>query len=868
MSFMSITGKDLNRDLQVSTPSKKGSVRIGRVEHGQRSVDLMEELTLQGEDRDKDEALSLVPHSQFDKIAENVNQTIRELCLIYHHIGYSATETATKKSEIFTIIQDTISNFTHNLNRERSNIENECEWLRQQIRIILAMMGDNNGERSLSTLSRGIVFDDAAMYERGVRESRPRTGHGAQFHASSPFNVSKDVSLEYTLDDATVHHVYQEEVATPLTLLETKKQLNTIFLQLLTKFTEIFKMFNESLLAREDILDVIGANSHSSSVSKVWLESLPTREECEESRQLIARFETIMHQLSHSPQQHVDDAYIISSPRKERKDEEPALSPMRELREVDYKLVRMIRGLRITKITQELFAILQGEIEYCQGELESRMRAMYDTIARALELIALLALTETQLASLQRRYESEDAHTAPTASCNSTLGSCLLDCDTLRFIQSNPREFGLSSTHLEYIEGFYQVLHRLKESKQRKWDQYYGSCLTLWGKLGESREYIEEFLALNGLLSDESLSNFKHELNRLLVKRSQFIETFIAEAKREIEVMWDRLLYSHEQRQHFCAQHATDSPSLDSTTKETVLNKHDAELKRLQLEYHEKQVILDLYAELQSMLEDQEFLRESSRDLSRLLSKNSCKILLNEEKIRKRIHRGIPNTLKQLKAEVVAYNNARVSQNQKPFAVFGEDLFEKLIMIESQQHTKRPALRQGSQGQGNGRVFKRPLDRSPTHSAGATRGRSPAPRRLPRVGTERLHECSPSQAAGVVRAPAAARDSPSVRALKPLNVPLTETNVRHLSDSSSLASSRLSPLKTSFSSRLSMSPARDDKENSFCTKYSLSPIKVCEYVNGAADKVLVTDNTLESSTIIGEDYQTWRSERIRQLNIN
>jgi protein regulator of cytokinesis 1 len=868
MSFMSITGRDLNRDMQVLTPSKKRSLPIGRVDHRQRSVDLMEELTLQGEDRDKDEALSMMPHSQFDKIAENVNQTIRELCLIYHQIGYSATETATKKSEIFTIIQDTISNFTHNLNREKSNIENECEWLRQQIRIILAMMGDNNGERSLSTLSRGIVFDDAAMYESGVRESRARVNHGALFHACSPFNVSKDDSLEYTLDDATVNHVCQEEATAPLTLLDTKKQLNTIFLQLLTKFTEIFKMFVESLLARADILDVIGADSRSSSVSKVWLESLPTREECEESQHLIGRFETIMHQLSHSPQQHVDDAYIISSPRKEQKAEEPVLSPMRELREVDYKLVRMIRGLRITKITQELFVTLQAEIDYCQGELESRMRAMHDTIARALELIELLALNENQLASLQRRYESEDAHTAPTASCNSTLGSCLLDRDTLRFIQSNPREFGLSSTHLGYIDGFCQVLHRLKESKQRKWDQYYGSCLTLWGKLGESPEYIEKFLALNGLLSDESLSNFKHELNRLLVKRSQYIETFIAEAKRDIEAMWDRLLYSHEQRQHFCAQHVTDSPSLDSTTKETILNKHDAELKRLQLEYHEKQAILDLYAELQSMLEDQEFLRESSRDLSRLLSKNSCKILLNEEKIRKRIHRGIPNTLKQLKAEVVAYNNALVSQNQKPFTVFGEDLFEKLIIVESQQHTKRPALRQGSQGQSSGRVFKRPLDRSPTHSAGASRGRSPAPRRPPRGGTETLDDRSPTQAVGVKRAPAAAQDKPSMRALKPLNVPLTEANVRHLSDSSSLASSRLSPLKTSFSSRLSMSPARDDKENSFCTKYSLSPIKVCEYVNGAADKVLVTDNTLESSTIIGEDYQTWRSERIKQLNMD
>ena len=50
-----------------------------------------------------------------------------------------------------------------------------------------------------------------------------------------------------------------------------------------------------------------------------------------------------------------------------------------------------------------------------------------------------------------------------------------------------------------------------------------------------------------------------------------------------------------------------------------------------------------MYEELQELLKDQQFLIESSKDSSRLLSKNSCKILLNEEKLGRESTKLYPN---------------------------------------------------------------------------------------------------------------------------------------------------------------------------------------------------------------------------------
>mmetsp|Transcript_755 Transcript_755/g.878 ORF Transcript_755/g.878 Transcript_755/m.878 type:complete len:177 (+) Transcript_755:3-533(+) len=137
--------------------------------------------------------------------------------------------------------------------------------------------------------------------------------------------------------------------------------------------------------------------------------------------------------------------------------------------------------------------------------------------------------------------------------------------------------------------------------------------------------------------------------------------------------------------------------------------------------------------------------------------------------------------------------------------------------------------------------------------------------------------------------------------LQPLNSPLTFNNdetTRIFHDNDDITNhsniSKLSPLKfnTSLnidnainnrSERADFTPIQkygfidssyiDDRENKDMNmnKYTLSPIKVIaigeENKENEDMNVKTSKNmTCDSSTIIGDDYQAWRNERIRQLN--
>ncbi|CAK7896308.1 hypothetical protein CAAN1_04S07712 [[Candida] anglica] len=901
MSFMSITGRDLNRDTSILnvhhpiTPTKKSSRITSRMlEEPGDSMEL--ETTLAEENYYKES------HNQFGKIADNVNNTIHELSLIYNQIGYSSTETAIKKSEIFSVIQDTITNFTTNLQREKSNIENECEWLRQQIRIIIAMMDDNNGSKTLSLMRRGMVFNDQEMYERGFKEDiltkiSKIQNRKQNFYASSPFNVTSTVDKSNSIEQ----YEYMMNNIPELSLLQQKSKLNGVFLDVLKNFIDIFKKFTESNLIRLDILESIG-EYYSSEDNDSLIGSLPSRTEADEHRELIDKFESIVDLLRPSKEDSFgnadDNNFIISSPRKNEKLKETegqnykdqhtsnSNNLMGALREVNYKIVRVIRNLKVTKINNEVLDKLRKEIESCETELNSRMSAMQNAIDSCFELIETLHLNEEQLVSIQRKFDI-NASVCSDRSQGNTSGGCL-DSETLRFIQNNPREFGLSDNHLGYINSIAEILSKIKDAKQSRWDNYFTSCSQLWDKLREDPNYVESFIRANSELTDISLLNFKVELNRLYVRRSEFIESFIADARKEIEELNDLLFKSETQRESFKYHHYNQNNSLD---KETVLNDHEAELSSLKEEYQSKSSVLGLYTQLNELLKDQRFLQESSKDSSRLLSKNSCKILLNEEKIRKKINKGLPNIIKQLKSEVIKYNNAQLNEGNKPMTIHGEDFFEKIIMIESQSSNRnvraKPRTKAGSINSPN-KVTKAQFDhksspiknvRSPgaAHPTFSSTSRNKSPlkpsvspqRKTPDKSMSAPSTQSKNYDSSMLSPMRATRHLSNLSnlvgsRLKPLNTPLIATDVDHYSDVS--VSSKLSPLKTSFST-FSASPTRDfdDKENSFCNKYSLSPIKPSEYMK--EEYTNHNENTsLDSSTIIGDEYQMWRNERIRQLN--
>lgn len=775
----------------------------------------------------KDPELS--PSERFDAISDHINSTIDELNIIYNQIGYTGSEISIKKAEIFSVIEDTIAAFTGNLRREKNNIENECEWLRQQIRIILAMVNDATGEKCLKRMDRGIVFNDTAMYEEGYKEDvlnkLSTLQNRLNFFAYSPFNDSEihdDVSLENQYE-------YMMKNIPVLLLLQLKHKLNDIFLDVLKTFVRTYKRLNASHLQYLELTETIG-DYHGVLSNVTLLKSLPSKEEAEEHRELIDKFDYAIKNLKPSDKQPQDhNAFIISSPRKH----EPVQNDtMDVLRDLNYQIVRVIRGLKLTKITPDTVTSLQKEIDVCEEEVAKRTSDMKSLIGNCIDLISTLHLTEEQLMKIQRQHDLEDdGH---------------FDMETLKFIHDNPREFGLMVHHVEFVKRLAQTLKKMRDSKQKKWDYYLDACTRLWDKLGESRDHVETFLNANSLLTDISIMNFKMELNRLFLKRSEFIEGFIVDARDNIEQLWAKMFYSSAQKAEF--KHFTYNVSDETLDKELVYNEHEMEVQRLQAEYEQKRPILELYGQVTELVDDQKFLVESSKDSSRLLSKNSCKILLNEEKIRKKINKNMPKLLEQLKTEIVKYNDAQMKEEKRAMTINGEDFFERVLLIESEtlnQKRARPGQRPGQvrPARASPPKVSQSLRSLPVRRTNVRPGmRGPSPKVAPRSSR-------PAQSAPVSRV------SPKKPLqLQPLNSPLKAYDATNENTVYS-SMSRLSPLRINQQPEM-LSPTSEDKEND---QFSLSPIKVIP-----TDK---DSDLADSSTIIGDDYQLWRDERIRQLNL-
>lgn len=987
---------DLNEELPIQTPSKPVSRMPSKVHDNHSNVEEMMdcESTLAADSqepgRNEVDTDMTSKDRHLDIIAMNVNNTIQELNKIYNQIGYSTTEISIKKSEIFTVIEDTISNFTSSLQREKNNIENECEWLRQQIRIILAMVNDNNGEKALSLTERGIVFSNRTMYEQGYKDDILTKLANIQnrkqnFYANSPFNITS-TGIPQTDFSFESQYEYMLNNIPELSLLQLKNKLNSTFLEVLKIFIRCFKKLNDHTITYLDLHDAIG-EYYSPDAKVMILKTLPTREEAEQHKALIEQFESTIKYLKLSKKdskvepimnlksKNSDEfAVIISSPRKadaktsntpqimgnnQKENTESGIeNSMNQLRDLNYKIVRVIRSLKFTKITNEFLSNIQTEIEHCEIEFNDRNDRMKEIINKCFEHINILNLNEEQVIKIQKQYDITDSK-------NGSAGNDgYFDIETLRFIQTNPKEFGLNDNHLNFVGKFADILQKIRDAKQMKWDYYLTSCKSLWTKLGESNEYISTFLNANSSLTDISLMNFKMELNRLYMRRSEFIENFIIDSRMEIEELWNKMYFANDQKK--CFKHYNYDVNDDDLDKETVLNEHEVELSRLKKEYESKEHILKMYTQLNDLVKDQNFLKDSSKDSSRLLSKNSCKILLNEEKIRKRIIKNMPKLVDGLKADVIKYNHEQLSSGSKPFTINGEDFFEKLLIIESEQ------LNQGTNRSSRNKFRNNTLEspkkisnnpkssplkstgRSPiiqarggstTSSVNRTRGPSPYARKSPlKVSPLRnqqaikkpinkhtkaappksfttihqnskfanainlsLSSHSDSTSSSSLESPirTASRTNSNMTKfmdarLQPLNSPLTFNNdetIRIFNDNDDITNhshiSRLSPLRfnTSLnidngvnnkSEKIDFTPIQkygfidssyiDDREKKDVrvNQYALSPIKVIAIDNDKENEdtnARTSKNmTCDSSTIIGDDYQAWRDERIRQLN--
>ncbi|QHS76169.1 Ase1p [Saccharomyces paradoxus] len=232
-----------------------------------------------------------------------------------------------------------------------------------------------------------------------------------------------------------------------------------------------------------------------------------------------------------------------------------------------------------------------------------------------------------------------------------------------------------------------QAIHEERVDKKKLLME---QCKKLWIRLRISQEYTKTFMLNNSSLSTETLDRISEELMRLEVMKKKLIKKLISDSWDKIKELWHTLQYSEESRSKFIT--VFEEQRRNATTlqeDELLLETCENELKKLEDKLTLYKPILKLISEFESLQEDQEFLERSSKDSSRLLSRNSHKILLTEEKMRKRITRHFPRVINDLRTKL----EEAAGLFDQPFLLKGRPLSEAIDIQQQEIEAKYPRCR-------------------------------------------------------------------------------------------------------------------------------------------------------------------------------
>lgn len=254
-------------------------------------------------------------------------------------------------------------------------------------------------------------------------------------------------------------------------------------------------------------------------------------------------------------------------------------------------------------------------------------------------------------------------------------------------------------TNVDHMEKYVPVNHQIKErlrkllenyqdmhhNRQENKNELLKKCHRLWSKLKVPQNYIETFLSQNSGLSFEALNNISKELKKLEAMKKKIIKTLVNESWERIEELWRVMQYDHQEKAQFVHTFETMKEMGTSLEDdERLLEVCEKEICALEEKLAVYAPVCKLIEEFKQLQSDKRSLEESSKDSSRLLLRNSHKILLQEEKTRKRITRHFPRVIEELKQGLLRidelFGKPIMSEGQKLIEIVtkqGEELMSK-----------------------------------------------------------------------------------------------------------------------------------------------------------------------------------------------
>lgn len=257
-------------------------------------------------------------------------------------------------------------------------------------------------------------------------------------------------------------------------------------------------------------------------------------------------------------------------------------------------------------------------------------------------------------------------------------------------IGDQPSNSPITWANVEKLQHLVEKYDKLKKIREEEKLALIEKCQLLWNKLKIPSKQQQKFLEDNSGLSIKILQNLRSELLNLETMKKKLIKELIQNSWERIQEYWTAMCFEEKETAEFSATFkALTHASTSLQDDENVLELCETEIDILKNKMAIYEPIWKLISEFKSLQSDRIRLEESTKDSSRLLARNSHKILLEEERTRKRIVRHFPSVITELKSKLTLFEQ----EFKRSFILDGVRLMELVLEQETELMSKYPRSR-------------------------------------------------------------------------------------------------------------------------------------------------------------------------------
>lgn len=255
-----------------------------------------------------------------------------------------------------------------------------------------------------------------------------------------------------------------------------------------------------------------------------------------------------------------------------------------------------------------------------------------------------------------------------------------------QFFDNKP--FLLSDNNMKQLPKLLEKLEKMHEQNKLKKSLKMEKLTSLWKKLSIDPSEQEAVRRVIEDCKPSTLEYMQTKIGELEELKRQNIGTFIAKLRPEIEEWWEKCCISEEKVASFADKYFTIEKVDDE-----VLEIHEAELERLQKFYCENESIFVKCNKWKEFIHRLNELEIKSKDPNRFNNRGGA--LLQEEKERKQLVKGIPKLENELKQLAKAWSMKQVHDGQiftiygKPIEVYFKEYYESLQVVKENEKEKK-----------------------------------------------------------------------------------------------------------------------------------------------------------------------------------